>query len=58
LIDAGADPRKVVIGHCDAMAHRGDIASDMEYFHWLLERVAWLEFDMFGWTELCSMTIP
>jgi phosphotriesterase-related protein len=52
LMDAGADPRRVVIGHCDAMAHPDGFAKDMEYFHRLLEAGAWLEFDMFGWAEL------
>jgi predicted metal-dependent phosphotriesterase family hydrolase len=52
LGDSGADLGRVIIGHCDAMAHANDLAKDMEYFHQLLNRGAWLEFDMFGWEEL------
>lgn len=54
LSDSGADPNRIVIGHCDAMGHANDLARDMEYFHQLLSRGAWVEFDMFGWQELMS----
>lgn len=52
LGDSGADLGRVIIGHCDAMAHANELAKDMEYFHQLLSRGAWIEFDMFGWEEL------
>jgi phosphotriesterase-related protein len=52
LGDSGADLGRVIIGHCDAMAHENGLGKDMEYFHQLLSRGAWLEFDMFGWEEL------
>jgi predicted metal-dependent phosphotriesterase family hydrolase len=52
LSDSGADLQRIIIGHCDAMGHADDLAKDMEYFHQLLSRGAWLEFDMFGWEEL------
>ena len=51
IIKAGGDPRRVVIGHCDAQVH-DDIKIDLEYYHTLLKEGAWLEFDMFGWDEL------
>jgi len=51
LMGAGADPTKVIIGHCDAQAH-DDMEIDLEYYHVLLAEGAMLEFDMFGWDEL------
>lgn len=53
IIEAGGDPRRVVIGHCDARVH-ADIAEDMDYYHTLLEGGAWLGFDLFGWDTLAS----
>lgn len=51
IIEAGGDPNRVVIGHCDAHAH-DDIDRDFDYYHTLLREGAWLEFDLFGWDEL------
>ena len=51
LMAAGADPTRVVIGHCDAQAH-DDMEIDLEYYRLLLAEGASLEFDMFGWDEL------
>jgi phosphotriesterase-related protein len=51
LVEAGADPQRVIIGHCDAQAH-DDIEIDLEYCRLLLAEGACLEFDMFGWEEL------
>lgn len=51
LLEAGADPQRVVIGHCDAQTHE-DMTLDMDYYHSLLKQGAWLEFDLFGWEQL------
>lgn len=51
LADAGGDPQRVVIGHCDAQTHE-DIALDLDYYHALLREGACLEFDLFGWEQL------
>jgi phosphotriesterase-related protein len=48
---AGADVRKVVIGHCDAHWHE-DPGKDMEYYLPILKRGAYCQFDMVGWEEL------
>jgi len=53
LTAAGADPQRVVIGHCDAHTH-ADAARDMAYYRALLKEGAALEFDLFGWEELAS----
>ena len=55
IVDAGGDPRRVVIGHCDAQAHE-DVQTDLEYYHTLLDEGAWLGFDLFGWDELLPDT--
>ncbi len=51
LIDSGADPERVIIGHCDAHLHDDD-ALDLDYYDALLALGVYLEFDMFGWEEL------
>lgn len=51
LLEAGAEPQRVVIGHCDAQTH-DDMALDMDYYHAILKQGAWLEFDLFGWEQL------
>ena len=53
IIEAGGDPQRVIIGHCDAQMHE-DIELDLEYYHKLLDYGAWVEFDMFGWDECAS----
>jgi predicted metal-dependent phosphotriesterase family hydrolase len=50
---AGADLRRVVIGHCDAHWHE-DIELDLKYYLPILERGAYCQFDLIGWTELAS----
>ena len=51
LADAGAEPSRVVVGHCDAQ-HHDDPALDFDYYNKLLDFGAMLEFDLFGWTEM------
>ena len=51
LVEAGADPQHVVIGHCDAQMSE-DIETDFEYYTTLLNEGAWIAFDLFGWDEL------
>ena len=53
LIDAGADPERVIIGHCDAQVHTS-IDEDLAYYHEILREGASLGFDLFTWTELAS----
>jgi len=53
LIDAGADPERVIIGHCDAQLHAG-IDEDLAYYHEILCEGACLGFDLFTWAELAS----
>jgi phosphotriesterase-related protein len=48
---AGADLRRVIIGHCDAHWHE-DPQQDFAYYLPILERGACCEFDLIGWTEL------
>jgi len=48
---AGADLTRVVIGHCDAHWHE-DIELDLSYYLPILERGAYCQFDLIGWTEL------
>ena len=50
---AGADPGRVVIGHCDAHWHE-DIEIDLNYYLPILKRGAYCQFDLIGWTELAS----
>jgi phosphotriesterase-related protein len=51
LENAGADLRRVIIGHCDAHWHE-DPQQDYSYYLPILERGACCEFDLIGWTEL------
>ena len=48
---AGADLTRVVIGHCDAHWHE-DPEIDLNYYRPILERGAYCEFDLIGWTML------
>lgn len=50
---AGADLARVVIGHCDAHWHQ-DIELDLKYYLPILERGAYCQFDLIGWTELAA----
>ena len=50
LADAGADPCRVVIGHCAAQGH-DDVDLDREYYHKLLDEGVFLQFDLFGWEQ-------
>ena len=47
---AGADLFRVVIGHCDAHYH-DDEERDLEYYVPMLERGAYVEFDLIGWVD-------
>jgi len=51
IADAGGDTSRVIIGHCDAMAH-DDPALDFDYYDRLLDFGAMLEFDLFGWQDV------
>ena len=51
LEQAGADLARVVIGHCDAHWHEHP-EKDMEYYLPILERGAYCQFDLIGWSEL------
>ena len=53
LEQAGADLSRVVIGHCDAHWHP-DIELDLKYYLPILERGAYCQFDLIGWTELAA----
>lgn len=55
IIEAGGDPERVLIGHCDAQAHE-DIQLDLDYYHTLLNEGTWLAFDTFSWAELIPDT--
>jgi phosphotriesterase-related protein len=48
---AGADLRRVCVGHCDAHWHEGP-DEDLAYYLPILERRAFCGFDLVGWTEL------
>ncbi len=50
IADAGGDPSRVIVGHCDAMAH-DDPALDFDYYDRLLEFGATIEFDLFSWAD-------
>jgi phosphotriesterase-related protein len=50
---AGADLSRVVIGHCDAHWHE-DIELDLQYYLPILERGAYCQFDLIGWSELAD----
>ena len=52
LIEAGCDPERMVIGNCDACTHE-ELEQDLDYYDRLLGEGAWVEFDLFGWEELC-----
>jgi predicted metal-dependent phosphotriesterase family hydrolase len=51
LVQAGADPSRVAIGHCDAHWH-SEADKDMAYYLPILERGAFCAFDLIGWSEL------
>jgi len=51
LEQAGADPGRVCIGHCDAEWH-ADPAEDLDYYLPILKRGSFCAFDLIGWTEL------
>lgn len=51
LENAGADPRHIVIGHCDAVAC-DDPEMDLAYYFPMLLRGATCAFDLAGWEEL------
>ena len=48
---AGADLTRVAIGHCDTHWHP-DPELDLAYYLPILERGAYCEFDLIGWTQL------
>ena len=50
LAEAGADTRRVVVGHCDAQVH-DDPEFDFDYYEQLIAFDAMLEFDLFGWGD-------
>ena len=51
IADAGGDTSRVIIGHCDAMAH-DDPALDFDYYEQILDFGAIMEFDLFGWGDV------
>ncbi len=51
LVQAGADPRRVAIGHCDAHWH-ADPEQDLAYYLPILEQGAFCSFDLIGWDQL------
>lgn len=53
LEQAGADLTRVVIGHCDAHWH-ADPELDLDYYLPILQRGAYCQFDLIGWTELAA----
>ena len=50
LEDAGADLSRVAIGHCDAHGH-DDEKIDLEYYLPILQRGAYVQFDLIGWNR-------
>ena len=48
---AGADLSRVAIGHCDAHWHKTP-DTDLSYYLSILNRGAYCQFDMIGWTQL------
>ena len=48
---AGADLRRVAVGHCDAQWH-DDPEADLAYYLPICERGAFCGFDLIGWEEL------
>lgn len=44
------DMHRVIIGHCDTVAHR-DASLDYDYYHRILHTGATVEFDLFGWGD-------
>ena len=48
---SGADLSRVAIGHCDAHWHQNQ-DTDLNYYLAILERGAYCQFDMIGWTQL------
>jgi len=53
LLAGGADPQRIVIGHCATQGH-SDMAVDLDYYHTLLAEGVFLAFDQFGWEDLLS----
>lgn len=51
LLNAGANPQRMIIGHCDAQSHE-DVEMDLDYYYRLLKEGVMLSFDLFGWEEL------
>jgi len=51
LEQAGADPGRVAIGHCDAHWHANP-DRDLAYYLPILERGAFCSFDLIGWSDL------
>ena len=51
LEQAGADPGRVAIGHCDAQWHASP-DRDLAYYLPILERGAFCSFDLIGWSDL------
>ena len=47
---AGADLSRVAIGHCDAHGH-DDEKIDLEYYLPILQRGAYVQFDLIGWNR-------
>jgi phosphotriesterase-related protein len=50
LESAGADPSRIVIGHCDTYGG-ADEGSDLEYYLSILGRGAYVQFDLIGWNS-------
>jgi phosphotriesterase-related protein len=50
LENAGADPSRVVIGHCDTYAS-DNAELDLAYYLPILKRGAYVQFDLIGWTD-------
>ena len=51
LKEGGADPERIVIGHCDTHIHE-DPERDFDYYHALLNEGVFLEFDLFSWEDM------
>ena len=50
LAEAGADLQRVVIGHCDTLTH-DDEHFDLDYYLPILQRGAYVQFDLIGWNQ-------
>jgi phosphotriesterase-related protein len=51
LLRGGADPQRVIVGHCDAQWHVA-VEKDLDYYCCLLGEGVTLSFDLFGWEDL------